>query len=179
MYTDPNGLEYRDKYGTWRSYSDKTYKLEAAMNNHKNDKYISPKDVSPGEATYQCDDYDQTVLRESTLYKASLFAGNSQDKNVAEHIENAKDNGVEQNKKDAAPTLNKGSAYIVFMSDSPYKLQNHTGILRKSETGAIYFTHNSQHNASGGVSTRFFDNELDFQEWYDYNSFYYEEIETN
>ena len=99
------GLEYRDRYGTWRSNSDKTYKLEAAMNNHKNDKYISPKQVEPGQPTYQCDDYVQTVLKESEIYQDKLFAGDSQEKTVAQHIKNAEENGIKQNKKDNAPDL--------------------------------------------------------------------------
>lgn len=177
-FVDLWGLAYRDRYGTWRSYTDKTYKLEAAMNNHKDDKYKSPKDGNPGESTYQCDDYDQTILRESELYKDSYFAGDSQQYNVASHIKNAEKNGISRNEKEKAPTLTKGEAYIVFMSDSPYKYQDHTGILRKAEDGKIYFSHNSSGNSTGGVSTMVFNNETDFQEWYDYDSFYYEKIKT-
>ena len=66
----------------------------------------------------------------------------------------------------------------MFMSDSPYKYQDHTGILRKAEDGKIYFSHNSSGNSTGGVSTMVFNNETDFQEWYDYDSFYYEKIKT-
>ncbi len=86
--------------------------------------------------------------------------------------------GIKRNEKEKAPTLKTSKAYIVFMSDSPYGCLDHTGILRKSEDGKINFTHNSSKNSTGGVSTRVFDNETDFQEWYDYNSFYYEELKT-
>ena len=64
------------------------------------------------------------------------------------------------------------------MSDSPLSLQNHTGILRKDENGKIYFTHNSSGNATGGVSTKVFSDEASFQDWYDYDSFYYEKIKN-
>ena len=177
-FVDLWGLEYRDRYGVWRSCNDGMYKIEASMNNHNRDKYLTRNDVGEGKPTYQCDDYVQTVLRESDIDSYQYLSGDSQQKTVADHIQKAMNDGIVQYKKENAPDLSKGEAYIVFMSDSPEQYMNHTGILRKSSNGEISFTHNSSNNATGGVSTKKFNDETAFQEWYDYNSFCYIKIKT-
>ena len=171
-------VEYLDSLGVWRANSDKSSKLEGAMNNHRNDEYISPDEVAPGQSTYQCDDYVQTVFDESGINNDDYFAGNSQRKTVGDHINNATEKRIPKFNKQIAPELEKGETYVVFMGDSPMNYQNHTGILRKSIHGKIYFSHNSSGNSTGGVSTREFDNEYEFQKWYDYNSFYYIKVKT-
>ena len=177
-FIDSTGLEYRDRYGISRSNNDSMYKLEASMNNHNTDKYLTIKDVGENNPTYQCDDYVQTILIDTGLDNNKYFAGDSQRKTVADHIQTAVENGVEKFEKMTPPELGKGEAYVVFMSDSPLEYMNHTGILRKSNNGEIYFTHNSRNNSTGGVSTKKFVNETEFQKWYDYDSFYYEKVKT-
>ena len=134
--------------------------------------------MGEGKPTYQCDDYVQTILRESSIDSNKYLSGDSQQKTVEDHIQKSINDGFVQYEKGNAPVLAKGDAYIVFMSDSPENYMNHTGILRKSSDGEISFTHNSRNNATGGVSTKTFDNETAFQEWYDYNSFCYVKIKT-
>ncbi len=182
-FIDPNGLAYRDRYGVWRSDNDVMYKLEAAMNNHYKDEYITALNMNQGESIYRCDDYVQKVLKESGLYKDSDFAGDSSQKTVANHIQNAKANDIKKNLKKKAPELKNGEVYVVFMGDSYKGYSEHCGIVRVGSDGTVYYSDNSSGNKTkkrprGGVATSEYDSLQKFQNDYGYNSFYYEPIST-
>lgn len=153
------------------------------MNNHNKDEYITALNMVNGERIYRCDDYVQTVLKESSLFRDSDFAGDSDKKTVAEHIKNAKDNNIKKNSKKNAPELKKGDVYVVFMGDSYKGYMEHCGIVRVGLDGTAYYTDNSSGNKTkkqprGGVATSEYSSLQGFQNDYGYNSFYYEPIST-
>lgn len=152
--------------------------LQKAFEKFEKVKYIKKSDVKEGDPTYQCDDYVQDVINGAGYKSSDYLSGDSQQKNVQDHIDNAETKGVQGNKKAEAPNLMKDSEYVVFMNESKYGLDPHAGIVTIDSSGKVTFTHNSSNNPNKGVLPEKYENLQAFQNDFGYDKFYYQKLKN-
>jgi|GEM_PF-3266402 len=144
------------------------------------DKYTHHSYIK-GQNEFRCDNYVEAVIRDSGLNPLDFLAGAATEKNVEQHIVNAREKGFGIKSERYKPQNLEDGVYIVLMNNSDKNFNAHAGMIFQ-EGGRTEYRDNSSCNTwvdkagvkfEGGVIKQDYSDLRVFQADYGYNDFYY------
>ena len=126
---------------------------------------------------FRCDQFAEKTINDAGYKSSDYLAGSAASKTVTDHINNAKENGVNKTNRNEGPKLTSGS-YAVFMGDSKKGYDPHAALVIVRDGGSVIFWDNNRANSTKGVDVDYYDNITSFQAAYGYESFYYQKIKN-
>lgn len=165
----PIGLYYKKMVG---SDALMTEKIVEQINVDMLDEKIKYEKVRDG---FMCDNYAQSLLEKCGVDYSSYFAGEANDKTVAEHIAN-----LDESKNYDSSTVKKGCSYVCFMGSSSKGYEEHCAIMVSTKNGGYYMIDNSSGNKSrystGGLGITYANSLKTLEGEFGYSKFYYQKI---
>ena len=126
---------------------------------------------------FRCDQFVEKTINDAGYKSSDYLAGSAASKTVTDHINNAKENGVNKTNRKEDPMLDPG-AYVVFMGDSKMEYAPHAALVIVRDGGSVIFWDNNRNNETKGVDVDYYDNITSLQAAYGYESFYYQKIKN-
>ena len=152
--------------------------IKKKADNYNHHRYIK------GKQEFRCDNYVEAVIKDCGLDSLKYLAGAATEKNVEQHITNAKEKQFAVKSERYNPQNLQDGTYVVLMNNSDKNFNAHAGIIFQ-EGGRTEYRDNSSCNTwvdkngikfEGGVIQQDYSGLRAFQADYGYNDFYYIKI---